>query len=135
MKRQYAFAAGVVVLVFLMSGISVSAHHSRAGIYGANSTMITLKGVVSELRWRNPHVYLVFDVKDQTGKTVRWASELSAVTTMIAEGVNRDSFKPGEEVTVTLVPALNGGPQGLLLKVVTADGRIPIDRTNRGNVD
>ena len=118
--------AAVVVLV---SVISVSAHHSRAGIYEPNSKMITMKGTVTEWRWRNPHVFLVWNVKDNSGKVVEWVGELSSITSMQSEGMNRNSFKGGEEITVSVAPARSGAPQGQLLKVVMADGKVPVDRT------
>src|SRR5437773_9773061 len=80
-------------VVLLMAGTSVLAHHSRAGIYEPNSKMITMKGTVTEWRWRNPHVFLVWNVKDNSGKVVEWIGELSSITSMQSEGMNRNSFK------------------------------------------
>ena len=117
------------VVVFLMAGTAVLAHHSRAGIYEPNSKMITMKGTVTEWRWRNPHVFLVWNVKDSTGKVVEWIGDLSSITSMQSEGMTRTSFKGGEEITVSVAPARSGTPQGQLLKVVMADGKVPIDRT------
>ena len=117
------------IVVLLAAGTSVSAHHSRAGIYEPNSKMITMKGTVSEWRWRNPHVFLVWNVKDESGKVVEWVGELSSITSMHSEGLNRGSFKGGDEITVSVAPARSGAPQGQLLKVVMADGKVPIDRT------
>src|SRR5262245_37200176 len=116
-------------IVLLPSAIPVSAHHSRAGIYEPNSKMLTMKGVVTEWRWRNPHVFLVWSVKDDSGKVVEWVGEVSSITSMQSEGMSRTSFKGGEEITVSVAPARSGAPQGLLLKVVMADGKVPIDRT------
>ena len=115
--------------VFLTTGITVSAHHSRAGVYEPNSKMITMKGVVTEWRWRNPHVFLVWNVKDDKGQTVEWIGELSSITSMQSEGMTRNSFKGGEEITVSVAPARSGAPQGQLLKVAMADGKVPVDRT------
>jgi Family of unknown function (DUF6152) len=130
MKLQRMMAIGIfAMVVLLLSGTSVLAHHSRAGIYEPNSKMITMKGTVSEWRWRNPHVFLVWDVKDESGKVVEWVGELSSITSMQSEGLNRGSFKGGEEITVSVAPARSGAPQGQLLKVVMADGKVPIDRT------
>jgi len=117
------------MVVLLLAGTSVLAHHSRAGVYEPNSKMITMKGTVSEWRWKNPHVFLVWNVKDESGKVVEWVGELSSITSMQSEGLNRASFKGGEEITVSVAPARSGAPQGQLLKVVMADGKVPIDRT------
>ena len=53
-----------------MLGGVASAHHSMAG-YDSNK-QITLQGVVSEYTWRNPHVWVVWSVKDDAGKVVQW---------------------------------------------------------------
>ena len=127
-----------VVAMFALAGFAILggvglAHHSRAGVYTTNDKMITMKGTVVDWKWRNPHTFLVWQTKDANGKAVEWTGELSSITTMIAEGMSRNSFKPGEEVTITAVPAKSGSPQSLLVKVVTTDGRVPIDRLKGRN--
>jgi hypothetical protein len=119
----------LVVMLVLISGGLVSAHHSRAGIYEQDDKRIEMKGVVTEWRWRNPHVFLVWETKDASGKAVQWTGELSSVTSMMSEKLTRSSFKAGQEVTISVVPARAGTPQGLLVKVVMADGSVPLDRT------
>jgi hypothetical protein len=131
-QRALVVAILCVALFAILGGVGL-AHHSRAGVYETNDKMITMKGTVVEWKWRNPHTFLVWQTKDANGKAVEWTGELSSITTMIAEGMNRNSFKPGEEVTITTVPALSGSPQSLLVKVVTADGRVPIDRLKGRN--
>jgi hypothetical protein len=128
-QRFTAIVALALVVGSLVVTIPVSAHHSRAGVYEPNEKMITMKGVVTEWRWRNPHVFLVWNVKDKDGKNVEWVGELSSITSMQSEGMSRASFKGGEEIEVTVAPARSGAPQGQLLKVVMADGKVPLDRT------
>jgi len=108
----------------------VSAHHSRAG-YDSNDKETMLKGVVTEYKWRNPHVFIVWGVKDNNGKVVQWTGELSSLTTMLSEGMTRDSVKVGDEIIVTAIPAKGGLPQSLIRKVVKPDGSIVVDMTRR----
>jgi hypothetical protein len=117
-----------LVLVLILGGV-VSAHHSRAGIYETDDKRIEMKGTVTEWKWRNPHVFLVWNAKDSNGKVVQWTGELSSVTSMMSEKLTRTSFKAGQEITVSVVPARAGTPQGLLVKVVMEDGSVPLDRT------
>lgn len=116
--------------VFLLLGNGVSAHHSRAG-YDSDDKIKTMKGIVVEYRWRNPHVYIVWDTTDETGKVVQWTGELSSVTTMIAEGMNRDSLKAGDEIMLTIIPAKDGVPQSLIRKAVKMDGKVVVDLSRR----
>ena len=128
MRTRRGLAVAVFALIFTMLGGLVSAHHSVVG-YDRNKT-ITLKGVVAEWRWRNPHAFLVWDVKDESGKVVQWTGELQSPISMVASGLSRDSFKPGDEVTVTGYPAQKGTPQSIIQKVVNAAGKVMIDRRN-----
>ena len=122
-------AAVVALSALLWPAGPVSAHHSRAGVYESPDKTITMPAVVAEWRWRNPHVFLVWDTKGPDGTVVQWVGELSSITTMMGEGMTRTTLKPGDQVTVTVVPARSGAPQGQLVKVVMADGKVPLDRT------
>ena len=123
--RIRLLAVGVFVLVGLtMFSSVVSAHHARAG-YGDKDE--TLKGTVVEFKWRNPHVFITFEVKGADGKVVQWVGELSSVTTMIGMGMTRTSLKAGDEITVTGVIAKTGTPESLLRKVTKTDGTVVAD--------
>ena len=71
--RTLRFGAAVAfVTVAFLSGAPASAHHSRAGYDQAKDKLTTINGVVAEVIWRNPHVYLTWDSKDEKGTVVRW---------------------------------------------------------------
>ena len=65
--------ACVLVVVFAMMGGVVSAHHGRSG-YESDDKIATLKGVVAQVGWRNPHVFIAYDVTDDKRKrsAVAW---------------------------------------------------------------
>ena len=107
------------------------AHHSRSGYDSAKENLQTHSGVISGVEWRNPHVYIFYDVKDSSGNVVKWTGEFSSPSTMISEGVSRTTFKTGDPVTVTVMPARAGTPQALVLKVMRPDGSVVIDLSNR----
>jgi hypothetical protein len=122
-------AAVVFPLVFVMLGGVVSAaHHSRTGYEGERT--VTLTGIVTEFRWRNPHTFLVWTVTDENGNEVEWAGEMLSIQTVTSWGLTRNSFQPGDEVTVTAFPATRGTPVSIIQKVVmTADGKVVVDQT------
>jgi hypothetical protein len=68
--------------------------------------------------WANPHCLLEFDVKDDKGNTVHWNAEVSNPQDMTAQGWSRKMFKPGDQVTLTIIPAKNGEPIGRIIEVV-----------------
>ena len=102
-------------------GVALAAHHSQPG-FDPNDKPKVLKGPVAEYRWRNPHVLFFWDVKDDSGNVVRWVGEFGSVTTTIARGMNKNTFKVGEEVTVTGIQAKAGTPVMQIRSILKADG-------------
>ena len=127
-KRVFAGAVFALVAVFALRAGVVSAHHSRSH-YESDDKQRILKGTVAEYKWRNPHVFVVWEVKDESGKVVQWTGELSSVTTSIADGLNKNSLKPGEEISVLAIPSRSGTPEALVRKITKADGKIIVDLT------
>ena len=129
MSIKRSVAAVVFSLVFVMlGGMVFAAHHSRTG-YESERT-ITLTGVVTEFRWRNPHTFLVWTVTDDAGNEVEWAGEMLSIQTVTSWGLTRSSFQPGDAVTVTAFPATRGAPVSIVQKIVmTADGKVVVDQT------
>ncbi len=103
-----------------------SAHHSVAG-YDSKKE-VTLRGVIVEYNWRNPHVFVIWNVKDDSGKVIQWTGELSSPTTMMQLGMSRNSLKSGDEVLVTANPSKTGNPLGVIRKIITPDGKIIVDK-------
>ena len=127
---RFGVAVALVILAFV-SVAPLSAHHSRAGYDQAKDKLTTLNGVVAEVFWRNPHVFVTWDSKDDKGAAVRWTGEFSSTATMLSEGLGRDTFKPGDPLTFTFMPTKAGTPQGLVIRVVRPDGKVIIDLSER----
>ena len=127
----------LLLFLLLMPAIFVLAaplfaHHGRGATYDMK-THVSLKGVVTEVAWRNPHVAIYLDVKDAGGKIVNWAFENSNVSTLARQGYNRNTLKVGQEITAVVNPAAKGSPRGLVVKVILADGKEIMSRENGGN--
>jgi hypothetical protein len=96
------------------------AHHSAAATY-LFSRQVTIKGVVAQLLYRNPHSFLKVDVKDSEGQVVRWSAEWGSVGELTTTRVTRDSLKAGDQVEVTGNPGRNEREHVLrITKVVRA---------------
>lgn len=93
----------------LASTVPLFAHHSFAAEYDSNQ-QVTLKGVVKELKWTNPHAYVYVDVKNDAGKTDTWALETLSPNALARQGWNRDSLKTGDAVTVEVYRAKDPRP-------------------------
>jgi hypothetical protein len=116
---KVVLTAGLLVI----SASLALAHHGSRISYDMNK-MVTAKGVVTEFSWNNPHVYFLFDVKDDSGKVTNWAAETDPPATMTRYGWNKNYLKVGDEVTVTIWPSKVGAPRGFLAKLVKADGTV-----------
>ena len=119
--RNMIVALSIAVLSVPLVSVSLVAHHGAAALDTGQE--ITLKGTVTEWIWSNPHCFLQFDAKDDTGTVRNWAVETQNPTTMTQRGFSRTLFKAGDEVTATLEPVKNGQPIGRLLTVVLANGQ------------
>ena len=113
--------------------VTLFAHHGAA-IYDETKA-VTVKGVVTDWLWANPHCLLEFDVKNDKGESVHWTAEVSNPPDMIARGWSRKMFKPGDDVTVTMIVAKNGEPIGRIARIAVNGktfegmGRVPGEGT------
>jgi hypothetical protein len=136
MKLRRLFGLFLLALMgisVVLSGV-VSAHHSAALF---EDDEIAARGVVAEVTWRNPHVLLHWDVKDDKGKVVRWVGEMASVTSVMADGLTKNSFKPGDEIIITFRPARAGTPESVIGTILRPDGKIllPWGRQGGGSDD
>ncbi len=132
LRRAFAVAVLALVVVFPMWNGVVFAHHSRAH-YGTEES--TTRGTVLEYKWRNPHVYVVWAVKDESGKTTQWVGEMASLTSMIADGMTKDSLKTGDEIVVIAFPSKNpGSTEALIRKITKADGTVVVDNSRVPNL-
>lgn len=105
----------------LLASVPVFAHHGNAAF--DTGKKVALKGTVTEWVWANPHCWLKFDVKDDKGAVVHWVAETNNLADMMERGWTMHTFKPGDEVTVTIEPVKNGNPVGRVLEVVLPNGQ------------
>jgi Family of unknown function (DUF6152) len=119
--NKWLVKGSLVAVALLMISGSVLAHHGNAAY---DSRTVTVKGTITAWVWTNPHSFLKFDAKDEKGNVVHWLGEWNAPSTLINFGITAKSFKPGEEVTVTMVGmSKTGQPVGRVTKVILPDGQ------------
>ena len=113
----------LVVLIAATPGLAepLFAHHGRGATYDMVK-QVTLKGNVSRVDWRNPHVVIYMDVKDASGTVVTWGFENAGVSQLAQAGYSRNTLRVGQEITAIVNPAANGAPTAIVVKVILADG-------------
>ena len=103
MTRKLAVLS-VVALGFLAMSTPLVAHHGTAGVYDF-TVRITTKATVTEYIWHNPHVQIYFSLKNDKGEEQTWGVETVSPGNALANGWTKNSFKPGDELLVSFVPA------------------------------
>ena len=116
-------ALGIGVSIF---SLPLFAHHGNAAYDTGKS--VTLKGTVTQWVWAFPHCMLQLDVTDDHGQVVQWTTETENPSSMIHFGWTKQSLKPGDQVTVTVVPGKNGKPIGRIVELVFSNGRKLVGR-------
>ena len=116
--------SSVVLCACLLAGAALQAHHSLAGVYALGKEA-KVTGAFKAFRLVNPHSTMKIDVKNKDGSVTEWTfvgGSVQAISRLgLKEGPN--ALRPGDEITVTIVPALDGkSPVGLLSAITYADG-------------
>ena len=96
--------------------------HHGASAYDRNNR-ITLKASITEFKWTNPHVYILFDALDQKGNTDHWSCESINPGMLSKQGWTRHTLNYGDKVTIIGFPAKSGSKVMLLEKLILADGK------------
>jgi len=122
----------ILIASLLVAGGPVFAHHGNRGAYWIQPDKeLALTGTVTQFKWGNPHVYVMWDVTDDKGNVAHWAAETRPPYLMSKSGWTRETLKPGDQVTITVFPAKTGAPVGLLAKVVFGGKLIYDDEQSR----
>ena len=92
----YAVLLGAAIL---LPGVSLFAHHSPSAIFDMKKK-VSLKGTVTKVDWVNPHAYIFFNVKDESGMTKELRFELGPPYALTRGGWKRDTVKIGDKITI-----------------------------------
>ena len=121
MKNKGLFVLEAAVYL-LLTAVPMFAHHA-GGIYDRDHNL-TFTGTVTEYHFTNPHVQIVFDVRDKDGNVESWTAESAPPQRLYRNGWKRNSLNPGDEITVTGAPAKDGKHLLSIRKLVGADGKV-----------
>ena len=118
------------LLVLLVVGVLASApafgHHSFSMF--DLTRRVTVTGVVVEVQWTNPHVWVYVDVPRSGGPPVRWGIEYTSVNHLTrVVGMTRTTIKPGETIEFQVNPYADGTPGGRFQIMKLPNGRFYCD--------
>jgi hypothetical protein len=115
----------VIAWILLFSGLvaarPLSAHHSSSS-YDMEHP-VNMKGVVGNVEWTNPHVFIFLDVKDEMGNAEEWRIEGNSPNMLTRVGWKKEMIKPGDQLLVNGAPAKNGSKIMRLISITLANGQ------------
>jgi hypothetical protein len=94
----------IAAILALLAAPTLFAHHGTAGTYDSRK-VLKVSGTVKAFYWRNPHCALVLTGKDESGKEVTYAFEIAGPGGLAREGWSKQTFKPGDTVSLEMHPA------------------------------
>ena len=76
---------------------------------------ITTKATVTQYIWANPHVQIYFTLKNDKGEEQTWGVETVSPGNALANGWTKNTFKSGDQLLVSFVPAKGDRISALVL--------------------
>jgi hypothetical protein len=120
MKARQRKRILILIVTFLFSP-TLASHHSESS-FDMNQ-VVSFPGVIKELRWRNPHVYIIIETNDES--KIEWQIETGATPIMMRSGWTKDTLKAGDEVFLRVHPERsNARNYAMLVAIQKADGTV-----------
>lgn len=115
------------VSVFVLAAAAPAfAHHSTAMF--DNKKSVTVTGAVREFSYVNPHSWLVVVAETVDGKPagpgVVWSFEMANPSSLLRQGIKKSAFMPGDKVTVSGSPMIDGRTAGNWTAATKQDGQV-----------
>ena len=123
LSRLHSLRSSTIALAWFAVAASVAplfAHHSSAAYDSAK--VVTMKGAVSSLDWRNPHVRIHLNVPGADGRIVNWDVETWGTGQMSLRGFTNGFLKAGDRVSIDVFLAKDGSPRAFVRVLTLPDG-------------
>jgi len=118
MTRLQILVLGAVVT--LVAASPLFAHHAWPV---ERSKEVTVSGTVTSYDWANPHVMIGLEVRSPNGTVQKWQVGGPSTSRMANNGWDRNTLKPGDQITAIGFQFADGQPILRLEKVVMAGGK------------
>jgi hypothetical protein len=112
----------IVAIMAMIVAMPALAHHSFAVFFDNEQGVVSVRGVVTEFNFRNPHGIIRLNVKGKDGTVQEWKAETNSPSILERRGWKKDSIKPGEEIVLEGWRARDGANYMRMRKVTRADG-------------
>lgn len=96
--RRTRVSAGLAVLGWLWT-TPASSHHAFSVAFDLERP-VSIEGVITEVKWENPHSWIFLEAKRPDGSAEQWRFETQPPNTLRRNGVTAAILKPGVRVTI-----------------------------------
>ncbi len=120
MRTSMRTTSGAILgLSIALLATPLLAHHTVSWYYNVDK-LVTLKGVITEIDWVNPHVLFHLDVKQDNGSVVNWSVETAAAYQAPRRGLQKDFTTAGELVSMAVFVSKDGAPKAAMQSITLA---------------
>ena len=109
----------------------VQAHHAVAGFFDPTDS-VEIQGIVTAIRWQNPHTEFLIEVVEETGESTMWRAETGALGVLRARGLEREFLHVGDRVRAIGFPSVRGLEELFTTNLLLPDGTEVIMGVNFG---
>src|SRR5688572_543267 len=127
MRTRIRRTRAILAMIGMLACGAAAAHHSFAVFFDNEQGIVTVRGVVTEFSFKNPHGIIRVDVKGEGGAVEQWKAETNSPSILERRGWKKDSIKPGDEIVMEGWRARDGAKYLRMRKVTRADGT-PVGR-------
>lgn len=106
----------------LVAAAPLWAHHAFSAEFDEKKP-VTLRGIVTQMEWINPHAWIHIDVKNPEGAVESWMVEAGAPNALLKRGWTKKSLLDGTEIVVQGYQAKDGALRANGRNVTFPDGR------------
>lgn len=125
MKRMRMSFRKMVLMAAFASCTGASAHHSSSQFDVSEGAIKRFSGTVKEFKWHNPHIWIWLNVPGEGGRVDLWGLEMASPGSLRLSGLNWNSIRAGDKITVDVAPSRNGTRIGIVAgRILLADGTV-----------
>ena len=112
-----------VAILLLFAATPLPAHHGSAPHFDPD-VQVDVEGVVTELRFVNPHAFVHFDVIDANGESVPWRCELAGATLLRRQGWTPETLFAGQRIQMVGALARREANSCAMRTITLEDGSV-----------
>ncbi len=128
-RNRISLRFGLLILltIGMLLARAAQGHHSFTAEFVADKTA-TLKGTITQVWFRNPHVRYLMVVVNEDGEEETWDARGSPVVWLARKGWKKDTIQVGDTVEMYGYLGRDGIKMLSIMTITLADGTVLVDK-------